>query len=176
MNSMARIFCGAAALVVMSIAGITAASAQSGNAGCVLSQVGGTSRQVLECPGGLKITPERGARYTLLDRNRDGNVDAARLQRKALLLDSPKLPEGFEVDTPQAIAAVRGTKWAIDVSSGHTAVFVVRGAVHVQKPRSGAGVLLRPGEGVDVYPGNSPLIIKRWPAGRVAALMARLGQ
>ena len=176
MNSTAKTFYGAAALGFISAAGVAAAPAQSINTGCALTQVGGTSRQILQCSGGLKITPERGARYTLLDRNRDGDVDAARLQSKALLLDAPKLPSGFEVDTPQAIAAVRGTKWAVDVGRGKTAVFVVRGAVHVQRPAGGAGVLLKPGEGVDVDEGAGALVVKRWPAKRVSALMARLGQ
>lgn len=176
MNSMAKTFYGAAALGFISAAGITAAPAQSTNKGCVFTQVGGTSRQVLRCSGGLKITPERGARYTLLDRNRDGDVDAVRLQSKALLLDAPKPPSGFEVDTPQAIAAVRGTKWAVDAARGKTAVFVVRGAVQVQRSAGGAGVLLKPGEGVDVDEGAGVLVVKRWPANRVSALMARLGQ
>lgn len=167
---------GAAVLSWICVAGVTGAFAQSGKPGCVLTQVGGTSRQILKCNNGLTITPERGAQYTLLDRNRDGNVDAARLQRKAILLDAPKLPSGFEVITPQAIAAVRGTKWAVDTSAGTTAVFVVRGAVQVTRPDGNNGVVLKPGEGVDVDTGRGPLIVKRWPAARASALLARLGQ
>lgn len=176
MNSRAKILYGAAAFGFIFSATMTAAPAQSTTVGCVLTQVGSTSRQILQCSGGLKITAERGARYTLRDRNKDGSVDAARLQSKALLLDAPKLPSGFEVDTPQAIAAVRGTKWAVDVSAGKTAVFVVRGAVQVQRPKAATGVLLKAGEGVDVDEGGGPLVVKRWPANRVSALMARLGQ
>jgi hypothetical protein len=37
-------------------------------------------------------------------------------------------------------------------------------------------VSLGPGEGVDVDASATPLDIKRWPAPRVAALMARLGR
>ena len=80
------------------------------------------------------------------------------------------------LNTPQAIAAVRGTKWAVDAQSGKTSVFVVDGRVGVQRPSSSASVLLGPGEGVDVEAGTTPLIVRRWPAARVSALMARLGE
>lgn len=176
MISTARLILGAAAFGWICASGITGASAQSSKPGCVLTKIGGTSRQVLKCGDGLTITPERDAKYTLLDRNRDGKVDAARLQSKAILLDAPKLPSGFEVITPQAIAAVRGTKWAVDIGAGTTSVFVIRGAVEVSRPQTGNGVVLRPGEGVDVDNGSGPLVVKRWPAARASALLARLGQ
>ena len=83
---------------------------------------------------------------------------------------------GFQVITPQAIAAVRGTKWAVDVATGKTSVFVVRGRVAVRRPSAGRGVTLGPGEGVDVDTGTGPLTVKRWPPERAAALLARLGQ
>lgn len=180
MDSMAGIFRAAVALGFVFLLGAEGASAQSANStansGCVLTQVGGTGRQILKCRGGLTITAERGARYTLLDRSRDGTVDAVRARSRAILLDAPKSPSGFVVDTPQAIAAVRGTKWAVDVSSGKTAVFVVRGAVSVRRQAAPAAVVLRPGEGVDVDESTSALVVKRWPQPRVNALMARLGQ
>jgi ferric-dicitrate binding protein FerR (iron transport regulator) len=180
MDSMAGMFRAAVALGVVFILGTGNSSAQTGsgagNSGCVLTEVGGTGRQVLKCRGGLTITAERGARYTLLDRSRDGIVDAVRARSKAILLDAPKAPGGFVVDTPQAIAAVRGTRWAVDVSAGKTAVFVVRGAVSVRRLVNRAEVVLGPGEGVDVDESSDALVVKRWPRPRVNALMARLGQ
>lgn len=168
----------AASLIFAAPLCIDIASAQSTRTGCVLEQVGGTSRQVLRCGDGLTINVEAGARYTLVDRDRNGNVDTVRLQGKALLLDTSQRPagRGFEVVTPQAIAAVRGTRWAVDVASGKTSVFVVRGSVAVRRPTAGAGVVLGPGEGVDVEPGTASLTVRRWPAARVSALLARLGQ
>lgn len=152
------------------------ASAQSSGAGCVL-EPGAGGRNVLRCADGLSITVERGARYSLIDRNGDGEADGASLRSKALMIDGPAgAAGGFKVVTPQAIAAVRGTRWAVDVSGGKTAVFVVRGRVSVQRATGGEGVVLRPGEGVDVDRGTGPLTVKRWPAARVAALLARLGQ
>ena len=121
---------------------------------------------------------EDGAKFELRDRNRDGRVDSVELSNKALLIEVPKKPGGnrFNVVTPQAIAAVRGTKWAVDALGGKTSVFVVDGSVNVARPAGGGGgVVLKPGDGVDVEP-TGTLIVKRWPPARVAALMARLGR
>ena len=128
--------------------------------GCSLDRSG--SQDVLRCPDGLTVVVEKGARYSLADRNGDGHVDGARLRGKALLLDLPKRenPTRFEVVTPQAVAAVRGTRWAVDVQGGKTSVFVVRGRVEVRRPASSA-VSLGPGQGVDVEAGGGPLVVKR---------------
>jgi ferric-dicitrate binding protein FerR (iron transport regulator) len=153
------------------------AAAQSAGMGCVLEAQAGTSRQILACPGRIRITAEAGARFSLADRNQDGTADGALLRRKALLLEIPAgTGGGFSVVTPQAIAAVRGTKWAVDVAGGKTSVFVVDGRVTVQSPTSSSRVVLGPGEGVDVERGTDPLEVKRWGAARAAALLARLGE
>ena len=148
------------------------------DAGCRFEKVAATSRQVLRCRQGLTIIVEGGSRFTLVDHDRNGIVDAVRLRRKALLLNAPagSIPDGFAVVTPQAIAAARGTKWVVDVGQGKTSVFVLRGRVAVNRPASSAGVVLAPGEGVDVAAGTGPLTVKRWPAKRVSALLARFGQ
>ncbi|ARM88518.1 FecR family protein [Rhizobium sp. CIAT894] len=151
-----------------------AAFAQS--AGCTMSREAG-GRQVFTCPGGVKVTAEAGASFRLADRNGDGSPDSASLRRKAILVDvdSSQHAGGFQVVTPQAIAAVRGTQWAVDVAGGKTSVLVVRGSVAVRRP-AGDQVVLSPGEGVDISGGTEPLVVRRWPAPRVAALLARLGQ
>jgi ferric-dicitrate binding protein FerR (iron transport regulator) len=77
--------------------------------------------------------------------------------------------------TPQAIAAVRGTKWAVDTAEGKTSVFVVNGQVSVARRAGANRVVLGPGEGVDVE-ATGVLTVKRWPPARVAALLARLAQ
>ncbi len=164
-------------LCLCGLSGADVAWSQSNMFGCVLERVG-ASQTVLRCRDGLAITPEVGARYSLVDRDGDGSVDAVRLQRKALLVDAPegRSGSGFQVITPQAIAAVRGTRWAVDTAAGKTSVFVVRGRVSVQRPSASAAVVLGPGEGVDVEPGTAPLTVRRWPPARAAALLARLGQ
>jgi hypothetical protein len=127
--------------------------------------------QTLRCETAITIVAENGAKFELRDRNRDGQIDSVELSNKALLLEVPKKSgrTRFDVVTPQAIAAVRGTRWAVDAEGGKTSVFNVTRA-------GGRGrVDLGPGDGVDVEP-SGQLIVKRWPAPRVAALMARLGQ
>ena len=46
-----------------------------------------------------------------------------------------------DLNTPQAIAAVRGTRWAVDMSDAKCAVFVVNGKVAVRRR---AGFLVAP--------------------------------
>ena len=77
--------------------------------------------------------------------------------------------------TPHAIATVRGTQFAVDVDAGVTSVFVVEGSVEVSRRDGPATVLLGPGEGVDVRPGE-PLVVREWPQPRVNALLARFGR
>jgi ferric-dicitrate binding protein FerR (iron transport regulator) len=156
---------------------IDAAPAQPVTAGCT-SQRTAVAAQTLRCGGGLTIVAEDGAQFTLQDRDRNGDVDSVDLRSKALLLDAPKQSAGrrFEVVTPQAIAAVRGTKWAVDTQATTTSVLVLGGQVTVRRRAGRDRVVLGPGEGVDVEAGTGPLTVKRWPEARVAALLARLGQ
>jgi ferric-dicitrate binding protein FerR (iron transport regulator) len=152
------------------------AAAQPADFGCI-SKPTAQATQTLQCDTAITIVTEDGAKFELKDRNRDGRVDSVELSNKALLVEVPKKPGGnqFDVVTPQAIAAVRGTKWAVDASEGKTSVFVVDGSVSVARPAGGGAVVLGPGDGVDVEP-TGTLIVKRWPPARVAALMARLGR
>jgi len=154
-----------------------AAIAQQANVSC--SPAGQTNgAETLNCEGGLTIVAENGAQYTLLDANHDGRIDSVELTSKALLLEVQRKSIGrkFQVNTPQAIAAVRGTRWAVDVGEGKTSVFVVNGRVNVGRRAPGERqVVLGPGEGVDVE-ASAPLVVKRWAPTRVSALMARLGQ
>ena len=153
------------------------ATAQQANVKCTSTNPTNVA-QTLQCEGEVTIVVENGAQYVLGDANHDGRIDSVELSSKALLLDVERKSSGrkFQVNTPQAIAAVRGTRWAVDVAEGKTSVFVVHGRVNVGR-RSGADrqVVLGPGEGVDVEP-SAPLVVKRWAPARVSALMARLGQ
>ena len=152
------------------------AAAQPARPGCTSAQTA-QGTQTLRCPTAITIVAESGAKFELRDRNRDGHVDSVELSNKALLLEVPKRPgrSRFDVVTPQAIAAVRGTKWAVDAEGAKTSVFVVDGRVSVARPAGRGSVVLGAGDGVDVEP-SGELIVKRWPPARVTALMARLGQ
>ncbi len=135
MNSVARNFLGVAVAVFV---WVPAALAQSSDTGCTLDRVAWTFRQILRCQDGLTIVAETGAQFTLADRDGDGNADSATLRLKALLIEGPagKAKIRFQVITPQAIAAVRGTKWAVDVEQSKSSVFVVTGRVAVRRPNS----------------------------------------
>jgi len=86
--------------------------------------------------------------------------------------------------TPQAIAAVRGTRWVVEVTKQRTSTLVLAGAVEARRPAAATSAL-RPGEGVDVAAGNGPtdsargparLVAGRWAQMRVDALLARFGR
>ena len=146
------------------------------NVGCTAApSAAGT--QTWRCDNGITIVAESGARFELKDANRDGHIDSVELSSKALLVEVPRKPGGtpFKVLTPQAIAAVRGTKWAVDVAEAKTSVFVADGRVGVSRRSGGRRVVLGRGEGVDVE-ATGPLTVKTWGQPRVDALMARLGQ
>ncbi|UVF21034.1 FecR family protein [Microvirga terrae] len=163
--------------LALCLAWIGRADAQS--IGCVMQATAAPPRQVLRCHDGLTVEAEAGADFGLVDQNRDARPDAIDLRSRAVLVDAPATPgrRSFQVRTPQAIAAVRGTQWAVDVAGGRTSVFVVAGRVSVRRTRGGPGsVTLSPGEGVDVEVGTAPLVVRRWPAARASALLARFGR
>ena len=167
---------GLAALTCLAIMfAADAASAQQPAAnGCTTEQKPGAA-QTLRCRNGLTIVAEDGAKFTLQSQGRQ--VDGVDVQSKAVLIDAPKQKgKGrFLVITPQAIAAVRGTKWAVDAQDTRTSVLVLVGQVAVRRPGGAGGeVTLGPGEGVDVEPGSGALEVKRWGQPRVDALLARL--
>ncbi len=161
-----------------SLAAVAIAPAQDAAMGCSLERPSNAT-QVLRCRGAVTIIAEDGAKFTLRDRDKNGEVDSVGLKSKAVLIDVDKQPAkgSFEVTTPQAIAAVRGTKWAVDAQQTRTSVLVLRGQVAVRRPVGAGQVVLGPGQGVDVDAGTTdPLVIKTWPKPRVDALLARLGQ
>ena len=164
-----------AAFIALSASGSGALAQQ---AGCQAEPLQNPPRTLLSCPNGVKIVAEEGTTFILEDLSSAPGPEAARLDSKALLIEAPPgaVEGGFEVITPQAIAAVRGTRWAVDVAEGKTSVFVIEGRVAVTREAGTAGVELGAGEGVDVEAGDAPLTVRRWGAPRVAALMARFGE
>ena len=151
-----------------------ASAQQSAANGCTTEQKPGAA-QTLRCRDGLIIVAEDGAKFTLQSQGKQ--VDGVDVQSKAVLIDAPrqKGKGRFQVITPQAIAAVRGTKWAVDAQDTRTSVLVLVVQVAVRRPGGAGGeVTLGPGEGVDVEPGSGALEVKRWGQPRVDALLARL--
>jgi hypothetical protein len=173
---MKAVFKAGFVLLACALNSIEIAAAQPANPPCSSENSAGGTR-TLHCEGGVTIVAENGARFTLQSSGRKGGVDGVELTGKALLIEVPAKSGGnkFQVTTPQAIAGVRGTKWAVDAAENKTSVFAVDGRVTVGRRARGRGVTLGAGEGVDVEEG-APLTVKRWAPARVSALMARLGQ
>lgn len=78
----------------------------------------------------------------------------------------------FEVTTPTAIAAIRGTDLMGEVSPNSTAIVVLDGSVGVSniRPNVPEQVVLSPGMGTTVTSGQSPSTPTRWSESRIEAL------
>jgi ferric-dicitrate binding protein FerR (iron transport regulator) len=81
-------------------------------------------------------------------------------------------PSTFEVTTPTAIAAIRGTELMGEVSPNSTAIVVLDGRVGVSniRPNVPEQVVLSPGMGTTVTSGQSPSAPTRWSESRIEAL------
>lgn len=137
-------------------------------------------RQVYSCAGGLVIEAEAAARLTFIVPSQDGPPNAVRLDAGAVWieLDPAQVTPGqpaFQIRTPQAIASVRGTIYAVDVTENASAVFVAQGIVVVRERDKGKIVQLDPGEGVDIGPGKA-FATRKWGEKRVVELRARFGR
>jgi hypothetical protein len=167
-----------AAALLLSFLSLTAL-AQRG--GCVLTpDKHHLEDRILRCGNDLTVQPAAGTTYHPSDAGQPGPPTAVHLDDGALLLEfhRSKRQHDFQILTPEAIASVRGTRWAVETKPGRTSVLVLRGVVEVARAGAGAGssVLLRPGEGVDVGAGDAPLKANRWARERVKALLARFNR
>ena len=128
--------------------------------------------QILRCGDDLTLRAAANTRYQLIDGTN------LRLDSGALLIEfhPSQRRRNFQILTPQAIASVRGTTWAMELKPGRTATLVIDGSVTVKGDSDQGTVDLGPGQGVDVLLGTGPLQVKRWPEPRAAALLARFGR
>jgi hypothetical protein len=136
------------------------------------------SEQILRCGEELTVRPAPGTVYHPVDTTPGHLPASVQLNGGALyvIFHPAAGPGDFQILTPQAIASVRGTTWAVEVKPDRTSVFVETGVVGVKRVNSAATVTLRQGEGVDVDSKGGPLQVKRWKPARVRALMARFTQ
>jgi hypothetical protein len=171
-RDISRSVCAAAALLLANLA------AHGQTTACRVATLSDPPGDLLTCRDGLVIRTERNSLYQLTDGNRDGRPEGAELTGRGLLIElSPGRGRNrFQIHTPHAIASVRGTIWAMDVTATRTSVFVQEGAVFVTRPGSRSGVTLRAGDGVDVEAAGGPLEVRRWAPQRAAALLARFGR
>ena len=121
-----------------------------------------TSEKILQCSGSevLTVRPAQGTRYRPLYKKGDPVPAVIRIDDGALLIEfQPSLwREDFQILTPLAIAAVRGTQWAVDVTKSRTSVLVLSGAVGVTNRRLNQYVIVTEGEGVDITPADTSTV------------------
>jgi len=169
-----------AAAALMLLASLPVAALAQGG-GCVLTpDKQHPGEKILRCGADLTVRPADGTVYRPFRGGATGLPPAVELDDGALLIEfhGGKRPREFQILTPEAIASVRGTRWAVETKPGQTSVLVLEGVVEVARVGANAGsaVLLHEGEGVDVKAGAEPLQVKRWASARVNALLARFGQ
>jgi FecR protein len=136
------------------------------------------SELILQCGQTLTVRPAPGADYQALYKKGGPLPVGIRLNDGALLIEfHPAKPnDKFQILTPVAIAAVRGTKWAMDVTKAQTSALVLNGVVAVTNRRLNQFVVLREGQGVDITPTDTSLAPKTWGDERVRALLSRFGE
>lgn len=126
---------------------------------CALTIVTGPDRHVLSCAGNLVIEMDVATEMGIVSGPND-LPERVTLSQGTVLIEVEQGGAVPQIRTPHAIAAVRGTVYAVDIQSDLTAVFVLRGAVNVRHRRgSRKSVDLTAGQGVDVTPGQS-LVVK----------------
>ena len=164
------------ALALPGIARPAPADAQT-IAGCTPRTLADPPRTVFECAGGIVVEAEAAARIGLAA-PAEGAPQSQTLEVEggAALFRFTPGERSFQIRTPHAIASVRGTVYAVDVTPEKTALFVQEGRVHVRRRQGRGSVTLRARRGVEVGPGRSRLVARRWSEPRIRALLSRLGQ
>ena len=145
------------------------------NAGCVKDELGNPPRIVYQCQGGVILEAEAAAVMGFVEFGQNERPTDVRVLSDAVLIEVTPDSGAFQIRTPHAIAAVRGTVYVVDVTDDGTDIFVVSGAVSVSRADGSDQVELTDGLGVDVKPGD-PLVVRRWPEERVRNLLARFGR
>ena len=175
-RNLLRATIAAAFLLVTAIAG--PGSARAAGACALVPNERMPSEKILQCGETLTVRPAQGARYQPLFKKGDPLPVGIRLNEGALLIEyHPASPqEKFQILTPLAIAAVRGTKWAMDVTKAQTSTLVLNGAVAVTNRRLNKFVILTEGQGVDITPTDTSVVQKTWGEARVRALLSRFGE
>ena len=181
------IFCGAAVVLWLFAGAVESVWAQA----CVLTpDKRNPNEKILRCGSALTITPAPGTIYRPAAAADDGLPASVQLDSGALLIEfHSKRRREFQILTPQAIASVRGTKWAMEVKPGQTSALVLLGQVTVARKDAAEEVVVGRGQEVDVSswdPGNTrsldgsakapPIAVKKWSPERVKALLSRFGQ
>jgi hypothetical protein len=166
----------AAVLFLAAVAG--SGPAQAAGACALVPNDRAPSEKTLQCGAALTVRAAQGTNYRPLYKKGDPLPVGIRLDNGALLIEFQRSMgrEDFQILTPLAIAAVRGTKWAVDVTKARSSVLVLDGSVGVTNRRLNQYVIVTEGEGVDITPTDTSTVQKTWGYARVRALLARFGE
>lgn len=136
------------------------------------------SVKILRCGEDLTVRIAANTDYQLTQAQGQALPRGAQLKAGALMIDFKpgRRQRNFQILTPHAIAAVRGTVWAVEVKPEQSSTLAVSGSVQVTRANGSRGVTLTAGEGADVTAGAGPITVKRWGEPRVKALLARFAQ
>ncbi len=166
-------------IAACSISLLVAGSAHSQDGGCTLvTDTRNPSEKMLQCGDDLTVRTAKGTRYRQINEKGGESPRAIQVNSGAVMIEfnpSVKRHE-FQILTPHAIAAVRGTKWVVEVNAKQTSTLVLSGGVSVSHLQGGQSVILEPGEGADVTSKVGKIEVKHWPQQRVQALLARFGE
>ncbi|WP_300037727.1 FecR family protein [uncultured Roseobacter sp.] len=163
-----------AGLTTLLLASTLSTIATDAFAGCVASGSGAVDR--LTCGTGFVLEKAPGSELTLVPRPGDAPPRTLELLDGAILIEVEPGTRPTQIRTPNAIAAVRGTTYVVEVTAAQTSVFVIDGEVSVRRVSDAARtVRLRAGQGVDVSDSRFTDAL-RWPDRRVRALLSRFGR
>ena len=135
----------------------------------------GPSRALIQLDGGLTLTLGARTEMTIGEAAPDDGafgfvLDLAKGIVRAVLRPS-SAGTAATVRSALAVTSVRSTEWTVEHGDAGTAVFVRSGTANVTA--EGATVVLGPGDGTDVTPGNAPSPVHAWGERRVADTLAR---
>jgi hypothetical protein len=166
----------ASAFIGSPIAGSSVALA--GGACALVPNERDPSTKILQCGQELTVRPAHATGYRPIYKAGQQLPATIQLNSGALLIEfNPSdVQKDFQILTPLAIAAVRGTKWAMEVSPAKTSTLVLSGAVAVTNRRLNEYVVLTDGQGVDITPTDTSMVQKQWGQARVRALLSRFGE
>jgi len=165
-------------LIAIGIGAATPALGQP--AGCTLvADDRNPKEKMLRCGDDLTIRAAANSKYQVTGESGQAPPTEVRLKSGALLVEfkPSERARNFQILTPHAIAAVRGTRWAVGVTPARTSTLVLDGEVEVAQVRARErSARLREQQGADVTAKPGPVVVKRWGKKRVDALLARFGQ
>src|SRR3954471_16870670 len=95
------------------------------------------SEKILRCGGDLTLRNTPGTKYKLMTKEGESLPTGAELDSGALLIEGTR---HFQILTPHATAAVRGTKWAVQVIPRQTSALVISGVVEVTRGKQKASL------------------------------------